>query len=213
MKLDPLMQCLARLVDRRYRSDTVSLVDRERLGCRPDERAYIPSRWLTLGIALPRRTVASYDVFADIGSGKGRVVLQAARYPFRRVIGVELSSELTAVARENLGRVRRRLRAGSVELVTADAATWDAPDDLTIAYLYNPFQGHVFSSAIDRLAQVVDRRGTPMRIIYANPAEHARLVASPRVRELAPPHELLLRLAGYPPRGVRRYLLLPRARR
>src|SRR5271166_6630819 len=41
-------------------------------------------------------------VFVDIGSGKGRVLLMAADYPFQRVIGVELLPELHRVAQANL---------------------------------------------------------------------------------------------------------------
>ena len=33
--------------------------------------------------------------FIDLGSGKGRTLLLASDYPFRRIIGVELLSELT----------------------------------------------------------------------------------------------------------------------
>lgn len=41
-------------------------------------------------------------MFLDLGSGKGRMVLSAARFPFRRIIGVELSNDLTAIARRNV---------------------------------------------------------------------------------------------------------------
>src|SRR5262249_39527165 len=40
--------------------------------------------------------------FVDLGSGKGRILCLAAAYPFRRVIGVEFSRELHAIAKTNL---------------------------------------------------------------------------------------------------------------
>ena len=40
--------------------------------------------------------------FIDIGSGKGRVLLMAADYPFRRILGIELLPALHRVAQENL---------------------------------------------------------------------------------------------------------------
>ena len=43
--------------------------------------------------------------FIDLGSGKGRAVLLASLYPFRRLIGVEFSPELTEVARLNVQAV------------------------------------------------------------------------------------------------------------
>src|SRR5262249_19843200 len=40
--------------------------------------------------------------FLDIGSGKGRVLLIAALFPFRRVIGVEHSALLNEIAENNV---------------------------------------------------------------------------------------------------------------
>ncbi len=40
--------------------------------------------------------------FIDIGSGKGRVLLMASDYPFRRIVGVELLPDLHRAAQENI---------------------------------------------------------------------------------------------------------------
>ena len=42
--------------------------------------------------------------FIDIGSGKGRVLMMAADYPFRRILGIELLPDLHRAAQENLNR-------------------------------------------------------------------------------------------------------------
>src|SRR5580698_4756503 len=42
--------------------------------------------------------------FVDLGSGKGRALLLASDYPFREIIGVELSPELDRIARANIAR-------------------------------------------------------------------------------------------------------------
>lgn len=154
--------------------------------------SYTPSGWMTLRRALPRRSVGPDDVLIDYGSGKGRVVLQAARYPLERVIGLELSAELNAAARRNLDLERDRLRCQDVELVTADVLDYDPPDDVTIAYLYNPFRGEIFATAIERLIASVDRCPRRVRIVYLNPIEHDALMATGRVR-------LVRRLRGLRP--------------
>ncbi len=38
--------------------------------------------------------------FIDIGSGKGRIILAAARWPFKEIIGVEISEILHNIAQE-----------------------------------------------------------------------------------------------------------------
>ena len=72
------------------------------------------------------------------------VYMAALNYPFGRVIGVEIAPELNAVARENIDRMRTRLRCQEVDLVTMDATQWQVPDDLTYVYMFNPFGGDVF---------------------------------------------------------------------
>src|ERR1700691_1972444 len=42
--------------------------------------------------------------FVDVGSGKGRALLLACDYPFREIMGIELSPELDRVARANIAR-------------------------------------------------------------------------------------------------------------
>ena len=53
--------------------------------------------------------------FVDYGSGKGRVLMLAAAYPFRRILGVEFSESLDRVARDNIATLGAD--AGRVETV------------------------------------------------------------------------------------------------
>ncbi len=136
---------------------------------------------MTLRRILPPREVTNHDVFVDFGSGMDRVVLQAARYPFRKVIGVEISERLHRIARKNLVRNRRRLRCPDIELVHADVLDYELADDVTAAFLYNPFQGEIFPTVVARLLQSVERNPRPLRIIYVNPVEEPLLPCAPAV--------------------------------
>ena len=171
------------LFDRRYGVETEAGMSTEEAGVTdPDSTRYMPAGLLSLRRILPLRLVGPDDVFVDVGSGKGRVVLQAAlRYPFAAVYGVELSETLHAVAERNLTAVQDRVRC-PVHFVQGDARTAELPDTVTVAYLYNPFGGEVFRTVIDRLIASVDRHPRRLRIIYGNPEEEAALLATGRVR-------------------------------
>jgi SAM-dependent methyltransferase len=172
------------LIDRPRGLRTAAEVDLGELGLAGENRQrYRPSGWLHLRRVLPKREITEDDVFIDLGSGMGRVVFQAARYPFKRVIGVELSDELNEIARANIERNRHRLRCKQIELVTSDVLDYDLPDDVTVAYLYNPFTGDVFADVIDRLIRSVDRHPRPLRIIYTNPVEHQTIMGTGRLRQ------------------------------
>jgi hypothetical protein len=172
-------------LERRYGVSTSEFVYLEDLGLAPEHRVWHdPSDWIGLRRALGRLGVGPDDVFVDYGSGLGRAVLVAASLPFRRVIGVEVSEEMTQRARENVGRNRQRLRAKDVELVSADALEWEVPPDLTVAYLYCPFTDEIFDGVMQRLFDSVDRHPRPLRIVYNYPFEHSRLIRTGRVRVL-----------------------------
>jgi SAM-dependent methyltransferase len=176
----------AGLIDRRLGIETSQPVDLGALGLDVENRVeYTPSSWLTLRRALRHVTVGRDDVFLDLGSGKGRVVLQSARWPFKRVIGVEISAELNAVAIANLEASRRRLLCQDVELAEADILDYRVPDDVTVVYAYNPVGGPVFDAAIRALVASFDQEPRRMRLLYRYPREHDRLVASGRFRLLS----------------------------
>src|SRR5271154_1163699 len=54
--------------------------------------------------AIPNHNEA---VFIDVGCGKGRALVVASEFPFRSIIGVELSPELAELAEENSQVVAR----------------------------------------------------------------------------------------------------------
>lgn len=173
-----------------------------------DRVDYDPSPWLALRRILPRNEVGPDDVFADFGCGKGRVLVQAAGYPFRRLIGIELSPELHAVAGANLDRSLPPARRADVELVNKDVLDYAIPDDITVAYFYNPFAGAIFANVIDRLAASVRSRPRALRIIYVNPVEEAAVLAAGakltrEVRGLRPGKTWSLR------KSIRMYTLAP----
>src|SRR5262249_44300208 len=91
------------------------------------------------------------EVFVDYGSGLGRMLILAATLPFRRVIGVEISTLLAERARENISRCRRKLRCKDVEVYIGDAATFEVPTDATTIYFNNPFAGKILANVLDKI--------------------------------------------------------------
>jgi SAM-dependent methyltransferase len=173
------------IVDRRRGTDTSRIVDLASAGVHTDGRIpYVPSGWRSLPSALRHIPISEDDVFLDLGCGKGRVVLQAAERPFKRVIGVELSPELIAVAQENLHAARPKLRCQDIELIEADITTWPIPDDVTILYAYNPVRGELFEAAMKGMIASYDRNPRPLVLLYRYPREHDVLDASGRFQLL-----------------------------
>ncbi|MFI6907856.1 class I SAM-dependent methyltransferase [Nonomuraea sp. NPDC050394] len=178
---------LARLIyDQRFGVHTADFADLEEFGLgHPDRVHYSPAHWGTLCRALPVQEVGRKDVFLDLGSGKGRMVLEAAsRFAFRRVIGVELSPELVTVARDNVASTRLKLQAREIEFVNTDVLDYDIPPDVSVVFLNNPFRGEIFAAAMKRLIESADRYPRPITLIYFNPIEEPHLLGTGRFRHV-----------------------------
>jgi CelD/BcsL family acetyltransferase involved in cellulose biosynthesis/SAM-dependent methyltransferase len=112
--------------------------------------------------------------FVDLGSGKGRVLLLAARLPFRRVIGVEISPRLHAAAGANAGAFQaRHSDLAPIECVCADASAYDLPDGDLLVFLYNPFDAALLARARDRMLAACARAARRLCVVYINPLHHA----------------------------------------
>lgn len=116
--------------------------------------------------------------FVDLGSGKGRVVLLAARLPFRSVTGVEISPRLHAVALANLERYRGRRRCSRVDLVLGDAAAYEPPPGDVVVFIYNPFGGDLFRRLVSGLEASFRASPRRMIVLYNNPVEAEALDGS-----------------------------------
>lgn len=74
--------------------------------------------------------------FLDLGSGKGRALLLAAQWPFRRILGVEFSEELHLVAQLNIAACkRRRLQCRNVRSLWCDAVHFPIPSTKLVLYV------------------------------------------------------------------------------
>ena len=101
--------------------------------------------------------------FIDLGSGKGRALYLARRYPFARVMGVEFARELHEAARTNVGHDPR------VTLHCGDAGAFEFPPGPLVVYLYNPFDATIMQAVADRLmdSYLADQRD--IFVMYLNP--------------------------------------------
>lgn len=167
------------LYDRPQGIETSTVVHLDALGLAAKGRQnYHATPWALLRRALADHKWADSDVFVDFGCGKGRVLVAAASYPVRRVIGVELSEELADVARANIERARSKLKCQDVSVVTADVLTYDVPDDVTVAFFFDPFHGEIFSAVVNKLLASLARRPRELTILYMDPEEEQTLLAA-----------------------------------
>jgi predicted RNA methylase len=133
-------------------------------------------RYQATSVDLVRKILAEsgirYEdcVFIDFGCGKGRVMLLAAEFPFRRILGVEFSPELYEIARRNIAACASQFRGcRNVDAILADAGRFVPPDDPLVCYFYNPFGETVMRNVVENLEQSRRKVSRPIWIVYVDP--------------------------------------------
>jgi SAM-dependent methyltransferase len=149
------------------------------------ERLYQPTVEEEFAVIMQHLTTVDFETytFIDLGSGKGRVLLMAAMYPFARVVGVEVQPELDAIARRNIEVFDEPgQQCRNIESVCCDAREYEFPAENIVLYLFNPFPDYVLHEVLENL--VASSRQVPRSIIvlYNAPFEKQEFERIPELR-------------------------------
>src|SRR4029077_18179285 len=142
--------------------------------------------------ALAQHTKINFNnfTFIDLGSGKGRTLLMASDYRFRRIVGVELLPSLNDVAQQNLTHYHSDSQKGSgIEYVCADATTFPLPDGALVVFLFNPFPETGLRRTIANLEHSLDAHPRPTYVVYHNPQLEAVLNETGRLKRVMGTHQ------------------------
>jgi SAM-dependent methyltransferase len=106
-------------------------------------------------------------VFMDFGSGKGRALLMASEFPFRRVIGIEFAPVLHAIAEKNI-RIYPRGAHGcdAIESVCCDFLEFELPPEPSVLFFFDPCNDVLFPQLLDRIRDSLFQYPRPVHLIF-----------------------------------------------
>jgi SAM-dependent methyltransferase len=142
--------------------------------------------------ALRQQIATGFDeyVFLDLGSGKGRTLLMASNYPFKRIAGVELLPALHNIAQENLSKFQSESqKCFALESICADATGFALPVEPLVLYLFNPFPESGLRHVIEKLEQSLRAHPRAVYVLYHNPLLEPVLTASTELKKIAGTHQ------------------------
>jgi SAM-dependent methyltransferase len=139
----------------------------------PTDAAEFRAMMASLPVTFERFT------FLDLGSGKGRTLLMASEYPFRKIIGVEVLAELHQAANDNVREYRSETqRCREIECIQADARDYQFPDEPLVVYLFNPLPEPALVEILNRIERSIEQSPRPVSIVYHNPLLEKALASS-----------------------------------
>lgn len=122
--------------------------------------------------ALARLPIQNFEeyTFLDLGSGKGRMLLVAAEFPFQKIRGIEFAIELHKQAERNIAHYRySRQRCTDLESINVDALDYVFPDSKLILFFFNPFSPEILRKIFLNLERSLAQRPRPVFVIMAYP--------------------------------------------
>jgi SAM-dependent methyltransferase len=178
----PVEQRINQAFDRRFGTDTADemlLIEtgvpaeealRGKGTYRPVWESAFHDAMKTLGIDFTGFT------FVDIGSGKGKMLMMAADYPFARIVGVEYSPGLDEIAQRNLQIYRSPAqRCTCLEAHRADALDFPLPAGPLICLVFNAFDAPTMREFMRHAEDEVAARPQPAFVLYCNVRDVAEI--------------------------------------
>lgn len=108
--------------------------------------------------------------FIDLGAGKGRAILLASQFPFKKVIGVEYDTELCEIAKKNLLHFPdAEKKCKNCEIICADASQFKFPEDPLVIFLFNPFRGKVMTQLVENITTFYQKNRREIIVVYFTP--------------------------------------------
>jgi SAM-dependent methyltransferase len=161
---------------------------------------YLGSNPGDLRRALEELDHPAKGTFVDLGCGKGRALVIAARHGYSSVVGVEFVADFCETARENFAAFQRRTgNSCEVEVLHQDAAAYLPGPDTSTFFFYNPFPAEVVAAAAQNIHDSWRTHPRDVRVIYAR-AEHAEVFEdSPRWRRAGESRRTQDRTVAYVP--------------
>jgi len=127
----------------------------------------------SLEVVIDTLNITAKDALLDIGSGKGGAMITLAKYPFRRIDGIEICPRLIKIAQRNLGRLNC-LRG---TITHCDAAEYTGFDAYNCLYMFHPFPAVVMDGVLRNLQVSLERVPRKVTLIYKNPVCHDTVIA------------------------------------
>jgi len=106
--------------------------------------------------------------FVDVGCVKGRVLLIASEFPFRRIVGVEFAPVLAETAKRNLRSYRgKHQKCSAIEVVTEDATEYELAPEPQVLYFYSPFQRALLDQIVQNIEDSFQRSPRELLVLFS----------------------------------------------
>jgi SAM-dependent methyltransferase len=119
----------------------------------------------------------------ELGCGKGRVVIIGSEFPFKDIIGIELSPDLAKIAQTNVDKVTKTFpQRPPMRVIEGDILTCLPVEGRVAFFFYHSFNRELTSRLVEKIEAALAANLEHAFFIYCNPVWGSVFDASPALR-------------------------------
>jgi len=105
----------------------------------------------------------------DFGSGKGRAMVVAAFYGFKRITGIDFAESLCREADLNIEKIKPFFPETNFQIICDDAVNYKIENDTNVFFFFNPFDEVMMLQIIKNILSSLKKKSRKIYIVYVNP--------------------------------------------
>ncbi len=160
--------------DYKFGVETRTIVPLDRLKIMSENKScgvdYWPTNYYLLkNVFSNLRLNFSESNFVDYGAGKGRAMLFASQYGFKKVKGIEFSRELSQICQRNIRTyLKKKKQFFDYQILNMDAVNYQVQNEDNVFYFYNPFTERVMENVLVNIDESLKKKKRDIALIYVN---------------------------------------------
>ena len=105
----------------------------------------------------------------DFGCGRGRVLVVAAFYGFKKITGIDFGESLCREAELNIEKIKPLFPQTNFEIICDDAVNYSIENDTNVFFFFNPFDEIVMLQIVKNILSSLKKNARKIYIVYINP--------------------------------------------
>jgi len=105
----------------------------------------------------------------DFGSGKGRAMVVAAFYGFKRITGIDFAESLCREADLNIEKIKPFFPETNFQVICDDAVNYKIENDTNVFFFFNPFDEVMMLQIVKNILSSLKKKSRKIYIVYINP--------------------------------------------
>ena len=111
----------------------------------------------------------SEHTFVDVGCGKGKVLLEAAKHGFKKCIGIDFSDDLCRIAQKNSQIFQDGIFCDRIKIIKKDARHYKFDNDENLIFMFNPFGESSLKEVLNNIYNSLAKNPRKLLMIYHTP--------------------------------------------